>query len=100
MPSSAQKSRRWSGKVKTVSTYPPPGTFNKPADQVARIMARKSVSPRGLGSAIRMVQFFINRAGKNLSASQRKELEKAKHILQLRNSKAKRGKRHVARSAK
>ena len=37
---------------------------------------------KGLGSAIRMVQYFINRGGKNLPASQKRELEKAKHLLQ------------------
>jgi tRNA(adenine34) deaminase len=49
-------------------------------------MARKSVSPGGLGSAIRMVQLFINRAGRNLSAARRRELEKAKRILQRRRA--------------
>jgi tRNA(adenine34) deaminase len=44
-------------------------------------MAREKVSPKGLGSAIRMVQFFINRAGKDLPADRRRELEKAKEIL-------------------
>ena len=73
---------RWSAKIKTASTFPPPGTFTKPAAEVARIMALKRVSPGGLGSAIRMVQMFINRAGKNLSPTRKKELEKAKRILQ------------------
>jgi hypothetical protein len=45
-------------------------------------MERKSVSPGGLGSAIRMVQMFINRAGKTLTPSRKRELEKAKKILQ------------------
>jgi len=31
-----------------------------------------------------MVQFFINRAGKNLPAKRRKELEKAKQLLQAK----------------
>ncbi len=74
--------RRWSGKVKTTSTYPPEGLYKKDAETIARVMATKKVSPKGVGSAIRMVQFYINRAGKNLSASCKKELEKAKHILQ------------------
>jgi hypothetical protein len=47
-------------------------------------MARKDVSPRGLGSGIRMIQYFINRGGKNLSARRRAELERAKRILQRR----------------
>src|SRR5437868_6224776 len=76
--------KRWSGQVKTVSTFPPQGTFAKDAKSVARIMASKKVSPRGIGSGIRMIQFFINRAGKNLSPTRRRELEKAKQILQAR----------------
>jgi hypothetical protein len=67
--------------VKTESTFSPPGTFAKPADAIARVMTRKEVSLKGIGSAIKMVQMFINRAGKNLSASRKKELEKAKCIL-------------------
>lgn len=76
--------RRWVQTVKTVSTAPPPGTFTKPAREIADIMARPSVSPGGLGSAIRMVQYFINRGGKNVSPRRRRELERAKRILQER----------------
>jgi len=50
-------------------------------------MGSKRVSPKGIGSAIRMIQFFINRAGKSLSASRRRELEKAKKILQSKQKK-------------
>jgi len=71
---------KWS--VKTDSTFPPAGTFTKPGDEVARIMATRKVSPGGLGSAIKMVQMFINRSGINLSAARKRELEKAKRILQ------------------
>jgi len=80
----ARKQRRWAQEVKTVSTFPPPGTFTRPGEEVARIMARKEVSPLGLGSAIRMVQMFINRSGRNLTAERRRELEEAKKILQLK----------------
>ncbi len=73
---------RWSSKVATVSTYPPKGLYTKDASTIARIMATKKVSPKGLGSAIRMVQFYINRAGKTLSAARKRELEKAKQLLQ------------------
>lgn len=74
--------RRWVHTVRTVSTAPPPGTFTRRADQIAEIMARPVVSPKGLGSGIRMIQYFINRAGKNLTPSRRRELERAKRILQ------------------
>jgi hypothetical protein len=67
-----------------VSTFPPAGLFTKDAATIARVMASKRVSPKGLGSAVRMVQFFMNRAGKNLSARRRRELQRAKEILQAR----------------
>jgi len=76
--------RRWSHDIHTVSTFPPEGTFTKDAKTVARIMGSKKVSPKGPGSGIRMIQFFINRAGKHLSASRRHELEEAKRILQAK----------------
>ena len=82
MTTTKAKSKYWSHKVKTVSTFPPAGTFTKDAASIARIMASKKVSPKGVGSGIRMIQFFINREGKNLSPSRKQELERAKKILQ------------------
>ena len=76
--------KRWVRNVKTVSTYPPEGLFTKDAQTIARAMARKKVSPKDIGSGIRMIQFFINRAGKNLSPERKRELEEAKSILQAR----------------
>jgi hypothetical protein len=85
----AGSSRRWVAKVKTVSTFPPRDTFNQDAETVAKVMASKKVSPKGIGSGIRMIQYFINRAGKNLSPTRKRELEKAKRILQERMRKQK-----------
>jgi hypothetical protein len=76
--------RKWVRTVTTDSTHPPPGTFSGSAAKIARMMARKEVSPGGVGSGIRMIQYFINRGGKNLSATRRAELERAKRILQRR----------------
>lgn len=72
----------WIHRVKTESTNPPPGVFTKKGPEIARVMAKPEVSPKGLASAIRMIQFHINRMGKNLSASQKVELEVAKKMLQ------------------
>ena len=80
--------RRWSAEVRSVSTHPPPGLFAKDAETIARVMARPEVSPKGIGSGIRMVQLFINRAGRNLPARQRRELERAKRLLQTRKKEA------------
>jgi Protein of unknown function (DUF3175) len=76
--------KRWVRTVTTDSTHPPLRTFTGSASEIAQTMARKDVSPGGLGSGIRMIQYFINRGGKNLSATRRAELERAKRILQRR----------------
>ena len=52
-------------------------------------MESRKVSPKGIGSGIRMIQFFINRAGKDLPPERKKELEKAKKLLQARVKKGK-----------
>ena len=79
--------KKWSHKVKTDSTHPPKGLYAKDAKTIARSMASKKVSPKGIGSGIRMIQFFINRAGKTLSPTRKHELEKAKKLLQARKAK-------------
>jgi uncharacterized protein DUF3175 len=77
----------WVHKVKTVSTFPPSGIFTKDAPTIARAMASKKVSPKGIGSGIRMIQYVLNRAGKNLSPTRKRELERAKKMLQARAQK-------------
>ena len=76
--------KRWVAGVKTESTYPPEGLFTKSAATIARTLASKEVSPKGPGSGMRMLTYFINRAGRGLTAERRKELEKAKLLLHKR----------------
>jgi tRNA(adenine34) deaminase len=76
--------KRWVAGVKTESTYPPEGLFTKSAETIARTLASKEVSPKGPGSGMRMLTYFINRAGRGLTAERRKELEKAKQLLHKR----------------
>jgi tRNA(adenine34) deaminase len=76
--------KKWVQDVKTVSTFPSEGLFTKDAETIARNLANKKVSPKGIGSGIRMLQYFINRAGKGLSQLRRRELEKAKRLMQER----------------
>ena len=73
--------RKWSAGVKTVSTYPEHDLFNQSAETVAKHLASKKVSPKGPASGMRMLNFYINRAGKNLPEARHKELEKAKELL-------------------
>ena len=92
------ENRKWVSDVKTVSTFPPEGTFSQDAETIAQIMASEKVSPKGLGSAIRMVQYFINRGGHGLTKARLRELEKAKHLLQEK-AKAEKAKAKQAKKA-
>jgi tRNA(Arg) A34 adenosine deaminase TadA len=73
--------KKWSAKVTTDSTHPEEGLFNESASTIAKSLASKKVSPKGPASGMRMLNFYINRAGKNLPASRHAELEKAKSLL-------------------
>jgi len=81
---SGKKKKRWIAEVKTVSTYPPAGLFTKSAATIARALASKGVSPKGPVSGMRMLTYFVNRAGRGLSPERRAELEKAKALLSRR----------------
>ncbi len=83
-----RKTRRWIAKVKTDSTHPPEGLFTKDAATIAKTLASKKVSPKGPGSGMRMLTYFINRAGRALSATRLAQLEKAKRLLSRRIEKS------------
>jgi len=76
--------RRWVANVKTVSTFPPKGLFTKDAATIARVLASKEVSPKGPGSGMRMLTYFINRGGRGLSKTRKAELQRAKKLLSKR----------------
>ncbi len=84
MARNSGKKTRWVASVHTDSTHPPAGLFTKSATIIARTLASKKVSPKGPGSGMRMLSYFINRAGRSLTAERRKELEKAKALLSKR----------------
>lgn len=73
--------RRWVKTVTSVSTETPLGLFTRDAATIARTLALPRVSPKGPVSGLRMLSFFINRAGRQLSRSRRAELEKAKRLM-------------------
>jgi tRNA(adenine34) deaminase len=75
--------------VDTESTYPQEGLFKKDAATIARSLASKKVSPKGPASGMRMLTFYVNRAGKNLTKSRLQVLERAKELLHERIAKAK-----------
>lgn len=76
--------RYWVRTVTTVSTAPPAGLFTRDAATIARVLASRRVSPKGITSGLRMLLFYINRAGSQLGRRQRAELLKAKRLLQQR----------------
>lgn len=90
--------RKWSAKVKTESTHPPAGLFNKDAASIARTLASKKVSPKGPGSGMRMLTFFINRAGHNLSPKRRSVLNRAKSLLSERVRRARHARKRKSSS--
>jgi hypothetical protein len=73
--------KRWVKDVKTDSTHPPKDLFTRSPEEIARSLASKKVSPKGPGSGMRMLTYFINRAGKGLTATRRARLERAKTLL-------------------
>jgi hypothetical protein len=85
---SAGKKKRWVAKVTTDSTHPPRGLFPKSAATITRTLSLKKVSPKGIGSGMRMLTYFINRGGRGLSSERRAELNQAKALLAKRRKKA------------
>jgi hypothetical protein len=81
--------KRWVKNVTTDSTHPPEGLFTRSPEEIARSLASKKVSPKGPASGMRMLTYFVNRAGKGLSATRRAKLEKAKKLLSERIAKEK-----------
>lgn len=80
----AASQKKWVRKVKTDSTHPPEGLFKKSPETIARSLASKKVSPKGPGSGMRMLTYFMNRAGKHLSTQDRYRLQRAKELLSKR----------------
>ena len=60
--------KRWSAKVTTNSTHPKPGLFKERASSIAKSLTSEKVSPKGPASGMRMLNRYINRAGKSLTA--------------------------------
>lgn len=67
----------WSAKIKTKWT-PPPGLFTKSAPKIAEGLKNASDS---LKQAMSRLNFYINRAGSNLSEKDIKKFNKVKELL-------------------
>ncbi|MFP5204386.1 MAG: DUF3175 domain-containing protein [Acidobacteriota bacterium] len=63
------------------------GLFTMQAETIAESLSSKEVSPQGASSGLRLLTFYMNYAGRWLSASRRRNLEKAKKLLSIRLAK-------------
>jgi hypothetical protein len=86
------KSEKWS-KAVTEHDHPfalPPGVFKSDdPEKIAEALQRSAEDPERASedpyrSAMSMLDFYVNRAGRNLSAKERAALEKAKTALRRR----------------
>lgn len=69
----------WSGDVKT-KWKPKEGFFKQSAEKIAA-----GLKAKGADKAMSRINFYINRAGKNLSAADKKRLENAKEKLKKKD---------------
>jgi len=67
----------WSADVETHWT-PPEGLFTKSAETIVDALKK---APGGLSKAMARLNFYINRAGRNLTRKRKKELKKAKEMV-------------------
>lgn len=74
----------WTKDSRPGCALPPAGLFTKDPETIAESLASKEVSPQGPASGMRVLTFYISHAGKSLSASRRRNLEKAKKLLSAR----------------
>jgi hypothetical protein len=65
-------------------TQIPLGLFAKAPEIIADSLASKETFPNGPANGMRMLAFYIAYAGKHLSASRMRNLERAKKLLALR----------------
>ena len=63
------------------------GLFTMSAETMAESLASKEISPQGVSSGLRLLTFYMNYVGRWLSASRRRNLEKAKKLLAIRLAK-------------
>ncbi|MGD0941170.1 MAG: DUF3175 domain-containing protein [Terracidiphilus sp.] len=64
--------------------YLPAELFKWTPEAIARSLASREVSPQGPASGMRVLSFYLSHGGKALSASRRRNLEKARKLLAVR----------------
>lgn len=79
----------FTGKKEKDATFFPEGVMSKSSREIVRVSRNKRYAPGGIGSAIKYITYYLNRAGKGLDPEQRARIERAREILQKQNAKEK-----------
>jgi uncharacterized protein DUF3175 len=75
---------RKGNKMNSGSPQIPVGLFAKTPDIIAESLASRETFPDGPATGMRMLTFYISYAGRHLSASRMRGLERAKKLLAAR----------------
>ena len=73
-------------RLKTQAVRYPKGTMAMSTAKIVRVSSDRRYAPKGLGSAIKWLTYYLNRAGKSLPADQKKRIEEARDQLQKKNN--------------
>jgi hypothetical protein len=71
----------FTGEKRKDATFFPRGSMNLPAEEIVELAKNKEVAPQGPISAIRFLNYYHNRAGKQLKPERRAEIRKAVTML-------------------
>jgi hypothetical protein len=93
----SKTTHKWSAAVTTDSTHPEHDLFKQDAQTIADSLFSKKVSPKGPSSGMNMLNFYINRAGKNLPEERIATLNHAKQILSKKIAESKPAKKTASK---
>ena len=65
-------------RLRTSAVKFPRGIMSKSTMEIYRAATNKKYAPKGLGSAIKFIQYYLNRGGDNIPFSQRNKIENYK----------------------
>ncbi len=70
--------------MNTDSDRIPANLFANPPERIVEVLTSKESFPQGAASGMRVLSFYISRVGKGLTATRRRNLEKARKLLSIR----------------
>jgi len=82
----------FTGEKRTDATFFPSGTLKKGPLSIYKVGKDPGYAPTGPASSIRFLNYYMNRAGKNLDPEQKAKIEKARLMLHNYNEKLKKEK--------